>query len=149
MIREAILHDKEQLAVLAIKFIKESKFDKFVPIDADSLLTWINNLIVDPSSVCLVYEDDGEIKGSIAGTIFPSYYNLNYTISQELAWWVVPEYRGKIGKLLLTAFEIWSTAKGAAIISMGSLEELNPKIVDRLYKSLGYTPTEHSYLKRL
>lgn len=147
MIREATINDLRILLEMSVKFIEESKSE--IPLNLLSLQEWIVHLVNDSNSTCIVYEIDNKVVGCIAGSIAPHYTNTDYLVASEFAWWVEPEYRGKAGKPLIKAFELWSESNGADLIVMASLEEVNPDIMDKVYKKLGYSPKEHSYTRRV
>jgi hypothetical protein len=148
MIREATVNDIDTLFEMSLKFLKEGGIFDHIPLNKQSLSDWIATLILADNSTILVY-DEGGIKGAVAGTISPHFINKDILVSNEFAWWVFPEYRGKVGKPLLTGFEIWSKTNGADLVVMMSLEKLNPKLVDKVYKKENYILTEHSYIKEL
>jgi hypothetical protein len=146
MIREATINDLEILYLMSVEFLKESKINESIPFNENDLKIWILNLIHSTNSTVLVYDEDG-IKGSIAGGITPHYTNKNFKIANEFAWWVLPAFRGKVGKPLFNAFEIWAKTNDANMIVMCSMEDLGSKVLDRVYKSKGYTLMENSYRK--
>ena len=149
MIREAQYSDIPVLVEMSISFLKEAgQLELFSPTE-ETLTDWVSILIQDPAKVCLVYVQDGKILGSIAGGTTPHFLNPGITVATEFAWWVLPEYRGKVGKPLLKAFEIWAKANNVDILSMGSLENINPKVMDRVYRKEGFILSEHNYYKRL
>ena len=147
MIREATIKDVPEIFQMSISFLNEAKILDTIPLNKEDLYSWVINLINDTNSTCLVYDEDSIIKGAIAGTIAPHYTNKSYLVASEFAWWVVPEYRGKIGKPLLQAFELWAVTNNANMVIMAALEEISPELLGRVYKSLGYSTTEHSYTK--
>lgn len=147
MIREANLNDVSKLLEMSKLFLSEAKVDKFIPLNEYDLMLWVRTLINNTDSVIIVYEEQGEIQGSIAGSIASHYTNSKCRIATEFAWWVYPEARGKVGQPLLNAFEVWAKASNADVIVMASLEELSPKLMDRVYTSLGYKVLDHSYIK--
>lgn len=149
MIREATLNDLEFVYGMSVRFLTEAKVLGNLPLNETDLKQWVTILINDPNSTCLLHDDDGVIKGAIAGAVVPHFTNQSILVANEFAWWVAPEHRGKIGKPLFRAFELWSKALGASVIIMASIEELNPKLVDRIYTGMGYKLTEHSYIKEI
>lgn len=147
MIREANIRDVPEIFNMSLSFLEEAKITDTIPLSKEDLYNWVLTLIKDSKSTCLVYEEDNMIKGAIAGSIAPHYMNKQFLVSTEFAWWVVPEYRGKVGKPLLKAFEIWSKANNANMVVMAALEEINPELVGKVYTALGYSITEYSYVK--
>lgn len=96
--------------------------------------------------VFLVAENDGEVVGSIGVLIYPLYFNSGHLTAQEMFWWVEPEHRG-CGNDLRIAVEMECQKRGVRTVTMIALESHNG--VGKLYERAGYSPMEHSYMKRL
>lgn len=133
-----------------IEYIKEV-FHKFVPISgtsipvSDNIEDVINHLFSLPNFICICEEN----KGIIIGLVYPTFWNPDRLVAQELGFWVEPEYRGSGLSLdLMNQFEDKAKELGAEEITMIALEASNPKAVGRLYEKLGYHKLEHSYMKR-
>lgn len=93
----------------------------------------------------LVYEDEelGPI-GFITGQISNHLYNENISVLYELAWWTMPEYRGRgSGEALMDAFTKWGEANVNWTIF--SLQHNTPVKEDALTKK-GYRLLEKVYV---
>jgi hypothetical protein len=94
--------------------------------------------------VVFVAEDDGELRGFIAGLLAPHHFNPSVMTLTELLWWVTVEYRGsRAGALLLQAFLDHGRREANWIIM--TLEDKSPVKADGLLKR-GFVPFEHNYL---
>lgn len=150
MIREAKLEDIPIILTMGNEFLKESKVNVFIPYDEITLYNFVLNGINNSTSTILLYEDSNkQVLGFIGGIIFPHPFNNNIKIAAELVWWVYPEHRGTVGKPLLNSFEIWGKSNSVNIISVMSLENMNPTTIDKIYKKQGYQLIEHSYFKEV
>lgn len=108
------------------------------------------NSMSKPNHLNLIMVDDlGRVVGMLlAVCVEHPFYPIN--TASELAWYVKPDYRGKESMQLLKAYEYWATQlMNAHIITMVSLENVEPEKVDKLYKHMGYKLKEHSYVKEL
>ena len=92
---------------------------------------------------------DGE-SGMIGFLVFPIFMNNSHIIAQELFWWVDEDKRKtKLGLNLLQAAEKAAKDQGASSMLMLSLNDLNGEKVNNLYKSLGYSARETTYMRSL
>lgn len=144
MIRRAVIEDIPVMLGMGKAFFdasgynKETEFNELDTvemfkrlIDADSLLT------------------DGK-NGMIGFLVFPIFMNNSYLIAQELFWWVDEDKRKtKLGLNLLKAAEVAAKEQGANAMLMLSLKDLNGEKVNNLYKSLGYSARETTYMRSL
>lgn len=92
---------------------------------------------------------DGK-SGMIGFLVFPIFMNNSHLIAQELFWWVDEDKRKtKLGLNLLQAAEKAAKDQGASSMLMLSLNDLNGEKVNNLYKSLGYSARETTYMRSL
>jgi len=97
---------------------------------------------------CLVSEDEGVV-GFLTGFTAASFFS-HALQATEITWFVLPEHRKSVKSIeLLKHFETWAADKGAVNINMGSLECAQPEKLAKLYKSRGYSPSEHTFVKEL
>lgn len=72
----------------------------------------------------------------------------NQRVSQELAWWIDPEYRGtKDSLMLLQSYEDWSLRVGCKITQVAMLD--GSTNLEKYYTKRGFTPAEYSYIKEV
>lgn len=93
---------------------------------------------------------DGEIIGVVGGLKYPFLNNRDWIIGSELLWWIEPQYRDSgLGKKMLAAIEEAARDAGCQLWVMVTLENVEPEKAGAIYQKLGYTLTEHSYMKEL
>lgn len=94
-----------------------------------------------------LFEDDGPIMGALGGMICPALFNFK-TMSVESFWYVLPRYRrGRAGLLLFDEFERYSVERGAKLLAMIHLDNLQPESLRKLYVRRGYRLIESHYVK--
>ena len=155
MIRELTSADLPKLMDGAATFYEEGKMpgpfcpETFVH-SWTGLLTPIQKAdgnVAPPVGLMLGVEDQGEILGAIAGTIWPD-LNTRKVHATELFWFVKPGHRGH-GVRLLLEFEKAARERGADRIWMVHLIDLNDAEMANLYARLGYRLVEKVYWKDL
>ena len=106
----------------------------------------------DKSSVDTVvigWEDQGSLKGIIAGQVTEVLFNEN-RVATELIWWVEPAYRKtEVSSALLGAFEYWGEFRGCKYIQMAGLQNDYSKVLDRYYRKNKYVNSENTYVKEI
>jgi len=106
----------------------------------------VKELLSNPNVIYI--EEPG--KGCILGIVYPHFLNPEYTICQELGWWVEPEWRGTtLGMRLIKQFETAAKLAGADKIIMIRLDSLEPDKIEDIYLRTGYRPLERSFIKEL
>jgi GNAT superfamily N-acetyltransferase len=126
-------------------------FDALVP-EAD-LMRGIDRLITlaqelgPNAATCLVADSDGALVGMLAIAIGPHILT-GQLFAEEIAWWVEPSRRGKVGVALglLDAAEAWARGNGVAFLKM--IEPVGTQI-GKLYARRGYRAIETGFAKRL
>ena len=89
-------------------------------------------------------------KGFIVGHVAPSFLQPSVKLCSELAWYVEPEYRGKMVALrLLKQYEAKAIELGAKQIGMVAINALSPKSTGDIYLKLGYNVAETHYIKEI
>lgn len=138
--------DIPQITRMALEFWPQTGYG--IPADTGSIIRLAARCIDE--GLMTILEVEGAAVGFLAGLKAPCIANDQVIIGSEIAYWIDPEYRSEgNGYLLLTAAEQAAEQAGVHVWSMMSLEAVEPDKVDRLYKSMGYVPGEHSYSKRL
>ncbi len=146
MIRKAELKDVSGVVKLVKEFFKESLSEYGLLIKDETIFEtiehYINNLIG------IVVEEDGEIVGVIGGLVSPSIFDKTQLIGQETIWYVNKKCRnGSIGLKLIKAFEEECKIRGAKLIAMVNMGNLNTEILGKLYRHRGYKLMEKQYIK--
>lgn len=129
-----------------------SVFKKFVPLNgtgipvSEHIEDIIEGILKNESIICICEEG----KGVIIGIVYPTFWNPDVLVAQEIGWWVEPEYRKtSLGIRLLTQFEERAREKGAQKCYMIALESSSPDKVGGIYEKSGYSLLEHTYMKGL
>tara|TARA_R110000868_G_scaffold100489_1_gene276285 strand:- start:71 stop:523 length:453 start_codon:yes stop_codon:yes gene_type:complete len=97
---------------------------------------------------CLVDEESGVFRGSIAAAIFPDYATGDVTC-MELYWFVPKEDRGLRGVRLLKSFEAEARNRGAKRIMMMHLTSGKYDKFVHFYEKCGYSLKEQVFAKEL
>lgn len=149
MIRRAIIDDLPSIIRMSEDFLQASPYNSS-PYDRNFLTQNIQGMLINPMFVIFVAEDhSGNLVGMLAGVLTTRIFSPAPTAG-ELVWWVDPEARQNgVGVELHTAFEAWAKNKGALSCSMVLLQDENEELIDKMYKTMGYNPTERSYFKWL
>lgn len=103
-------------------------------------------LSCDKKDMIIILAVDGDYPfGMIIGQAgTPSFSSQR--VSQELAWWIDPEYRGsRQSLLLLQSYEDWSVRVGCRVTQVAMLE--GSVDLRRYYERRGFSPAELSYIK--
>ena len=147
-IRPATEADVDAIVAMAKHFIA------FAP--HASIAEYEDSDIVNAARACMehgiviVAEQDGEVVGMLFGVTTGIWFAPKTTWAVELAWWVQPEARGgSAGIRLVTAFQDWAREQGAKLVAMSSLHLENDSRVSSVLTRMGFTPSEHTYIKRL
>lgn len=145
MIRRAWPADAPEMVKMGSEFWHLSPWAIHAPFDAAAfganLLSWIEA----PYALVLT---DGEACMSVA-MLCSLYANPNFTVCQELFWWVAPHARGKLGFDLMEAMEREAAVSGADLMQVGATEAMRPEAVGRLYERHGYSLSDRTYTKAL
>ena len=116
----------------------------------ESTIEFINKSFIPENNFGVFVAENGGIIGIAGVFVIPYFFNANELIGQEIFWWVDPPFRGtRAGIKLYKAMLDYTTARGGRISSMGSLEELDHKGLDKFYINRGFKRTDHNYMKRI
>lgn len=140
----------------------ESDFESIIDM-ADSF--WLNTIYKEDFcrdtvwamlKLCLdqqllsVIENDGELVGFACAIKGGLLANNEVYAGTELAWWVEPDHRGgRNGIALLKHLEDLARKAGIKYWNMAYMESSMPKIIEEIYKKLGYVVNEVIYTKIL
>jgi N-acetylglutamate synthase-like GNAT family acetyltransferase len=134
LIRKASMNDLSTIIKWSVEFVEqvlpEAKADK----ELDCM--W--------NGVLLVAEENGELKGMIAGCYVQHPLSPELSVLQEIAWWVPKEYRkSSIGLSLLSAF---SDIKETDLSVMSLLP--SSEVAEKHVTELGFEKSEVAYTRR-
>ena len=99
-------------------------------------------------NIVFVLEHEDKAVGVIAASIGNSLFNKE-KVAYEVIWWVDVEHRSKDSLILVKAYEEWAKECGATYIQMTLLNDLKDKVLDRVYRNLGYKQAEQAYYKEI
>lgn len=146
IIRAGQLIDLERCLDMAENFYEVAGYKDEIPLCRDSCRFFMETAL--KQGMLFVATLEGHVVGFVLGICSPYIMNKNYLAGAELAWWVEPEHRkGSTGIKLLKAIENSAKDLGVKMWSMMSLESVEPEKMDRLYKALGYTQAERTYVR--
>lgn len=145
MIRLAKPSDKGALAYACKKFLEETNYP--FALDTKKLFDSFDEAIINPELLALVYQEENKIVGFLfAGIASPPFSSTR--VAAEMAWFVLPEYRGtKNSFRLLHAFEYWGEKEKCDFLVLNDVHTLND--LGTLYTRMGYTLTEKTYVKEV
>jgi GNAT superfamily N-acetyltransferase len=142
-VRRATEADVPQLVEMGLRFLQTVPSYQWIVPNAEVLAQTTRALLSQADRVVFVLEVYGVPVGMTGMVCFLHPVTGVKTVS-ELCWWVEPGYRGR-GLSLLRAAELWAREQGAEAMLM-----IAPSPdVEAIYKRIGYTYVETTYLKRL
>lgn len=149
MIREATIEDLKAIVYLGERFHQEAHREGETMYDHIEAYKGLYEL--HKTGILLVYDIDGEIVGTIGGTLFTLWYDKVNLIGEERFWYVDRPYRnGLVGVKLLRAFEKEVKRQGATRCIMISEAAMgNNDIVHNMYERMGYTTFETGFIKSI
>lgn len=147
-VREAGSDDIPVLLEFAAKFHAVSGYANVVSYNCDSMEDLLTYLIESVTGALFVAELDNKLVGFIGLVKTPVFFNRNYSIAQELFWWVKEDYRQcGAGSILVKEAQLWAIEKSCSGILMASLDS-SPELGD-YYIANNYNPAEKFYMRKL
>ena len=144
MIRPATLADIEQMVVLGQRFHAYADVAE-IPFDPESFRVTLQRGLLDPDQCYLVAEVDGAVQAMAGAIAYPPYFNHAARTGQELFWW---SECGE-GMRLHDALATWARGRGCQSFAMIALADTRSALMARLYKRMGYRPSEQTFIKGL
>jgi GNAT superfamily N-acetyltransferase len=136
MIRPATEADILHIVELGRLLHQESDEYRGISYDEEKVAETMRGLM-DGGGVVFLYEQGGQIRGGLAGTIGEFWFSRE-KVAGDFSLFVDPEYRnGMIAIRLVLAFQSWSKLLGARRMNMGITTGINEEGTARLYQSLG------------
>jgi GNAT superfamily N-acetyltransferase len=138
----ATIEDLPEISEMSMKFMSETGYTEFS--DQETIDNLIKSIVTSEGNERIIILEPGV--GFLAGCAVPFVFG-PHLLATEIAWYVVPEERGKkIGSEFLHAFEYWAREKaGCTMITMICLDDR----LDKFYNNEGYKLYERSYMKVL
>lgn len=147
MIREATLDDVDGILDLGNEFFVSSSWSVYIEWEGMLLREVVRTMITDARFIAIVAEINGELVGMLGAEIGP--LGLSSTVvAQERCWFVTNAHRLGVGHKLVLKLEALAKAKGAEYTMLARLES-SPEGIDDYFDKTGYSPIEHTYIKRI
>lgn len=145
-ILEATEVDLEECLQAAREF--HSIYDPKVKFSPDAFLRYWKFALAAGNGVMLLAREKSKVVGGIGGVLvsFQTSDVLNFV---EMFYWVKKEHRGTLGLRLIRKMEHRAKEMGADRILMACMENSEPDRVEKLYRTLGYTPIERHFMKEV
>lgn len=146
LIREADDADLNAIVAMGGRFLRGTDYRGRIDDRPEVRARLADELIRNPHGVILVAEEMGqmELVGFLALVLFDHPMS-GQRFCTEMAWWVEPHARGRVGVQLLKQGEEWAKLHGAEVMQMVAP---TPE-VERLYEKKGYTAIERTYQRAL
>lgn len=128
---------------MGIAFLRTHYADKLEE-NPSKIEETVLGLLGNPNGRALISENGHGVEGMLGFVVFPHFFS-GTMIAGELAWFVEPEARGRVGLSLLREAENAARTLGAKKMQMVSPDGR----VAKLYKRLGYVEVETTYQRSL
>jgi len=149
MIRLATMHDIGKLTEMGHRFADEV-LDDLLPFNEEAFGNMCKTFINNPNMIIIVSDDDGIIKGSIAGILSPWIMDYGIMMLTEQWWWVDPEWRGESHAMdMLESLVAWGKIFGANRLMMVAIGSNKEETVKKYYKIKGFKYVEAHFLKEI
>lgn len=145
MIRPAEHSDIPGGAELGESLFDQTAWADLIPFDRKSFERTLELLIAGDG---LLVAEDGGIAGMLGFLVAPIYANASFKFAQEIFVIARPECPG-VGRLLLRAFESEAKERGALVALSSAQVGMRDAALGRVFRGLGYSETERTFLKRL
>lgn len=140
-----------EISQLVSMFGKESQLEEQfdAPLCLDFFIGTLTDLMESEQATVLVAYHDSQAVGLFIFLTVPHPFT-GLMVSQELVWYVHPEFRGtSIGPRLFQEFERLAKEYGSELAMMVHLKNSMPERLAKFYVKKGYLETETTYTKRL
>lgn len=144
MIRRAATGDIDRMVALGERFHAYACVAE-IPFDPTSFRATVERGLQDVDQCYLVAEAGGEVRAMAGAVAYAPYFNHAAKTGQELFWWS----ESGDGMRLHAALAEWARSRGCQTFAMIALDDENNARMARLYKRMGYRPTEHTFIKGL
>lgn len=134
-IRPAEPDDLPELLRVGEIFHASTSYATSIPMDKASFAATLRALAAMDHGLLLVATDDeNRAVGMVAVVTLAHWFNANYTIAQEVFWWVDDSQHGtNTGALLTATVERWAYEKGCVTLSRSSATNPLPAVLKLLY----------------
>lgn len=143
-IRTAVAEDTPEIVAMAERFVAQTSYRNLIAIDPARVAETVRTLVAGSGAIFVAQRAGGDLVGMIALTVYDHPFSGDRVVS-ELAWWVEPGNRGRVGLWLLKRAEQWANEVGAVWLQMIAP---TPE-VEQMYERLAFVPIERSYQRRV
>jgi GNAT superfamily N-acetyltransferase len=144
-VRPAVAMDVPEIVEMATRFVDTTAYRDAVTINRERVTALAHQLIdSDTGTIFVAQASAGDLIGMIVLTSFDHPFSGDKVVA-ELAWWVEPAMRGRVGLYLLRKAEQWAIEQKAQWLTMGA----PTPDVERFYAATGFTPVERAYQRRM
>lgn len=105
------------------------------------------NFFVDGNGLCLAAEINDRLVGFICGSVQPYPLCIKQKVFREVFWYVIPEFRGIVGRLLYQEIIFECKNKGVSIVWFANQENYMKEALEHFYARNGFNPLETSWVK--
>jgi GNAT superfamily N-acetyltransferase len=148
MVRQATEQDIEAIADMGMEFMSGTKYASVLPMYRDDARAAILQLHL--VGRVWVAEIEGRIRGFMAASIIPCWFNPRSRIALEHVWWMQPDFRSRPeGIRMLLEFERWAKEQGAQVACMSDIVLEAGSPAGSILQRLGYEVSERTFLKVL
>jgi len=149
-VRPATLMDLGEYARLGEQFIAASPLGQEAGSNIEDTVRFLITALDNPNIGMWLAERDGRVIGICSAMAYPLYFRPDYTIVQELWWWLTPEARGSgAGQMMFKEIERWAKEKNASALTMIALDDERVEKVSKFYRRAGFRPMERLFFKEL
>jgi GNAT superfamily N-acetyltransferase len=137
-IRAATLEDLPTLVAMGEAMHAESPRYSRLQFSSDKVEKALAAMIKSPMALVLVAVDGDDVVGVILGFISAEWFS-EELVAQEMAIYVVPEYRGGLaGARLIMGLDAWAEAMRSRYLQGGATTGLDAERTVGLYERLGF-----------
>lgn len=150
VVRDASHNDLHDVIYIGKKFALEAGYSR-LKVDTEKAEATFWSALEREDMLLQVLEFEGQVVGVFCGMVAPAFFT-SELIGIELMWYLLPEYRGKVGSEALQMvdnYEIWAKERGACMVNMVNIDMLNGDKVASIYKKRGYTLQENTFIKEI
>lgn len=148
MIRRAGPDDIDALMPMAERFYNSCPWKDVAEYDPETSRAGMLGLLHNENAGLFVIDTGSELKGAVGFVLTPVWLSADFTIAQEVFWWVEPGV-SREAISLWRAGEDWAEVSGAKASVMIRLDGMRDEALHRLYQRRGYNPVEHHYVRKL
>lgn len=146
-VRPATGRDIPSIVEMGKRFHARTAYGALAPLDEATVLARLDREIVRERGVVFIAEGEGRTLGMLGATIGSPWFNERIKVAIELFWWVDEEARRSgAGRELLEELERWWPSRASGLLMMRT-PNIEPALMDRLYRMRGFVPWDQYYCK--